>query len=126
MKNVFVRLSILVAAIMLYASCEKETFVGAEDLPQKGIAFLSDNFQGAKANHVKKEDEGLGGVEYTVYLDNGITVKFDKNGNWEEVNAPDGQTIPTGFIPSKIVSYVRDHYPNEGINSIDKENNRYD
>jgi len=126
MKNVFLRLSIVVAAVLLYTSCEKETFVGAEDLPQKGITFLSDHFSGAKASNVKKEKERLNGLEYTVYLDNGITVKFDKDGNWTEVDAPDDRTIPTSFIPSKIVSYVNEHYPQEGINSIDKEKNKYD
>lgn len=126
MKSIFLRFSVLVAAVVLYTSCEKETFIGVEDLPQQGVKFLADHFSEAKASHVKKEKDGLSGTGYTVYLDNGTTVKFDKNGNWEEVDAPDGSTIPTDFIPSKIVDYVREHYPQEGINSIDKEKNRYD
>jgi len=126
MKNVVFKMGVLVMALFVFASCEKESFVGVDDLPSNGVSFLSAHFSGAKATNVKKEKEGLNGTEYTVYLDNGITVKFDKNGNWEEVDAPDGKPIPTSFIPQKIVDYVDANYKNERINSIDKEKNRYD
>jgi hypothetical protein len=53
-------------------------------------------------------------------------VKFDKNGTWEEVDAPDNLAIPISFIPNKIVDYVTEYYPSADINGIDKEKSKYD
>lgn len=125
MKKIISSLCVLTIALV-FASCEKEEFVGIDSLPQNGVAFLEQHFSGVKTSSVKKEKEGLSGTEYTVYLENGITIKFDKNGNWEEVDAPDNIALPTSFIPGKIVGYVEEHYASAGINSIDKERNRYD
>lgn len=124
MKNVMY--SVMALVVVLFASCEKEEMIGVDGLPGTGVTFLEQHFTGVKVSNVKKEKEGLNGTEYTVYLENGIRVKFDKNGNWEEVEAPDNIAIPTSFILDNIVAYVAEHYPNTGINSIDKERNRYD
>ena len=118
--------SVMALAVVLFASCEKEEMIGIDGLPATGNTFLEQHFTGVKVNNVKKEKEGLSGTEYTVYLENGTRVKFDKSGNWEEVEAPDNIAIPTSFIPDNIVAYVAEHYPNIGINSIDKERNKYD
>lgn len=111
---------------LVFTSCDKEEMIGVEGLPNEASAFLASHFADIKVSNVKKEKEGLSGTEYTVYLQNGVQVKFDKNGNWEDVEAPNGQALPTSFIPTKIVEYVQANYPTEGINSIDKERNRYD
>lgn len=124
MKNIIV--SVLAVTAVLFASCEKEELIGIDGLPSLSATFLEQHFAGLKVSNVKKEREGLGGTEYTVYLENGVKVKFDKNGNWDEVDAPDNHAIPTSFIPENIVDYVATHYPDAGINSIDKDNNRYD
>ncbi|HMR20162.1 MAG TPA: PepSY-like domain-containing protein [Sphingobacterium sp.] len=125
MKNIVYSLGVLLMTLV-FVSCEKEEFIMVDGLPKSGSEFLEQHFSGAKVSNVKKEKEGLNGTEYTAYLESGITVKFDKNGNWEEVEAPNNDALPTSFIPAKIVEYVQEHYPSFGINSIDKEKNRYD
>jgi hypothetical protein len=118
----FIALVVLVFSM----SCEKEEFVGVDDLPTAGVNFLDQYFTGIKVSNVKKEKEGLSGTEYTAYLENGMVVKFDKNGTWEEVDAPDNLAIPISFIPNKIVDYVTEYYPSADINGIDQEKSKYD
>lgn len=125
MKNIVLGIGALFM-VLFFASCEKEEMIDAEGLPTASTTFLGEHFAGITVSNVKKEKEGLNGTEYTAYLQNGVQVKFDKNGNWEDVEAPNGQALPTSFIPAKIVEYVQTNYPSEGINSIDKERNRYD
>jgi len=121
MKNRFLRVGVLVAALFMYASCEKEkAMIGLDELPGSGAAFLSDHFGDATVGNIKKERDSKG-TDYTAYLGNGIKVKFDGNGDWKEVEAPRGRTIPTTFIPHQIVAYVTETYPNLGINGIEKE-----
>jgi len=115
------RVGTLAAALFIYASCEKEkSTIGMDELPGSGAAFLSDHFGDATVGNIKKERDGKG-TDYTAYLGNGIKVKFDGNGDWKEVEAPRGRTIPTTFIPQQIVDHVTENYPNLGINGIEKE-----
>lgn len=125
MRNIVLGISTLFM-VVLFASCEKEEMIGMDGLPAAGASFLNEHFSDIVVSNVKKEKDGLSGTEYTAYLQNGVQVKFDKNGNWEEVDAPDNMAIPTSFIPGKIVAYIAEHYPSAEINSIDKERNRYD
>ncbi len=84
-------------------------------------SFLNTYFPSIKVMKVEVESNK---VEYD--LANGVDVDFDLNGNWINVDAPDGQTIPNGFIPTEIVNYVKANYPNNAFNSIEKKNNGYE
>ena len=66
------------------------------------------------------------GKEYEARLENGITVKFDKGGNWEDVDAPGNSALPTSFILTPIVTYIEAEYPEAGINDVDKERHGFD
>lgn len=120
--------SLLLALVMVVAlsSCEKEEVVGIEEIPSVGQAFLDEHFGDQTVVSVKREKESSEGGEYEVRLDNGVTVKFDKGGNWEDVDAPVNGSLPTTFILTPIVDYVEAEYPNVGINGIDKERQGFD
>ena len=107
-------------------SCDKEELISTENLPATANTFLSEYFADVKVLSVTREKEGTT-TDYQVLLDNGIEVKFDKNGNWDEVEAlTDTDAIPTSFIPEAVVTYVQENYENAGINNIDKEKNGFD
>ena len=120
--------SLLLALVMVVAlsSCEKEEVVGIEEIPSVGQAFLDEHFGDQTVVSVKREKESSEGVEYEVRLDNGVTVKFDKGGNWEDVDAPVNGSLPTTFILTPIVDYVEAEYPNVWIKGIDKERQGFD
>lgn len=127
MKNVY-GLLLAFLMVLVISSCEKEKeeIVGVEQVPTIGQTFLKDHFGAQKVVSVKKEKEGSEGTEYEARLDNGVTVKFDKDGNWKDVDAPNNMSLPTTFVLKSIVNYVEAEYPNAGINSIDKERQGFD
>jgi len=121
MKNMLLRVGALASALFMCASCEKEeTMIGIDELPGGSVAFLSEHFGGVTIGNIKKERNSKG-TDYTTYLDNGVKVKFDGNGDWKEVEAPRGRTVPTSFIPQQIVDYVAENHQNLGVNCIEKE-----
>ena len=66
----------------------------------------------------KETDKGV--VLYDVDFKNGHEVTFDSNGEWLEVDAPDGQSIPAGIVPVTIEQYLEQNYSGYGVNDITK------
>lgn len=121
------KLATLLAVVFVFGSCEKEEIIDVNGLPSMASNFLNENFNEIKVLSVIREKETLSGTEYQVLLNNGVEVKFDKSGNWIEVDARENlASIPTGFILAPIVSYVVDNYKDAGVNSIEKENYGFD
>jgi len=127
MKKLLLSIALLFSIAALTISCDKETLIDETGLPKNATEFLSQNFNGVKILTVVEEKEGLSGKEYDVLLDNGIEVKFNKNGEWLDIDAKtDTATLPDSLIPTSILNYVKEKYPAAGINSIEKENHGYD
>lgn len=119
---------ILIAMLALFTlvSCDKETNIQSGDLPSAASTFLSTYFADMGIANTKKEKEGIFGREYSVRLEDGTEIDFDKDGDWIEVDGAGNSPIPTGFILDPIVAYVAEHYPNTAISSIEKERNGFD
>lgn len=127
MKSIILKLTLLFAVSFFVMSCDKDELIDVNNLPAVANTFLKDHFKDVRVLSVTRENDPLTGSEYEVLLDNGIEVKFDKNGNWTEVEArANTAAIPTTFILESIVNYVKETYPTAGINGIDKEKNGYD
>lgn len=103
----------------------QETVIKMTELPKTAQDFISKNFVGQKVSQAVK-DKGMISTDYEVWLDNGTKIKFDGNGNWEEVDGENDAAIPTGFISAKIVSYVSKNFPTHKISKIEKDSNSYD
>lgn len=126
MKKLVLKVSALCFAVITLVSCDKEEVVTVDQIPTTANAFLNEHFSGIQVLSAVKEKDALSGTDYEVLLNNGIEVKFDKNGNWDEVEARDDRAgIPTSFILPSVVAYVTAHYPTALINSIDKEKNGF-
>ncbi|MDE5785060.1 MAG: PepSY-like domain-containing protein, partial [Duncaniella sp.] len=91
-----------VAATALW-SCgdDDDKPVPANDLPAAARSFLATYFPETGIYSVEKDREG-----YDVSLSDGHTVDFNLSGEWTDVEAPAGQTIPAGFYPAPIDAYV--------------------
>ncbi|MFD1165632.1 PepSY-like domain-containing protein [Sphingobacterium daejeonense] len=127
MKKLLLSITLLFSIAALMISCEKETVVSEGNLPNTAAQFLSKNFNGVKILSVVEEKEGLSGLEYDVLLENGIEIKFNKNGEWLDIDAQnDSAALPDSLIPTSILSYVKQNYPNTGINSIETARHGYD
>ena len=127
MKKLILAFTILFSIATLTMSCNKETVVTEDQLPSTASQFLNQHFNNVKILSIVEEKEGLSGKEYDVLLDNGIEIKFDKNGEWLDIDAKaDTTSLPESLIPASINSYVKQNYANAGINSIEKEKHGYD
>ena len=101
-----------------------EVVVTQKDLPQAAQTFLNTFFNGYTVLKIEKETNGNITL-YDVDLQGGYEVVFNNAGDWIEVDAPDGQSIPDGIAPPVIAEYVNSNYPDYGINEINRTGNGY-
>lgn len=131
MKKTLFGLSLLAMVSFATVSCDDDKVIPEGELPQNSQNFISEHFAGQSYSRIEKD-----GRNYSVKLGergSQIEVDFDANGNWVEVDADDHIHLPTGFINSSIVGYVKTNYPvpapNEAqsnINSIEKKASGFD
>ncbi|MCH5229036.1 MAG: PepSY-like domain-containing protein [Muribaculaceae bacterium] len=124
----FIRPAIFIAILGLtFASCsdDKDEPIDFNQLPTISQNFIKTYFTNVEiVNIIYEKDKN--NHEYEVDLENGFELTFNKEGDWTDVNAPNGQTIPDGIAPESIANYVSENYPDYGINEISKEKNGYD
>lgn len=127
MNKRLINVALLWAVACIAVACDKEEIIDIDKLPTAANTFLNEHFNAVEILSVTREKETFSGAEYEVLLNNGNEIKFDKNGNWTEVEAgKDTDALPVSFILEPIVSYVEANYDDAGINSIDKEKNGFD
>lgn len=107
------------------ARAQKVQKIELNDLPEKAQAFIQKNFTKEKARYILKETEDLLDIEYKVAFLDKIKIKFDKKGEWKEVDGH-RQAIPTRFIPEKILNYIKKSFPNNEVVKIEKDRKSYE
>lgn len=73
--------------------------VPTDSLPAQATAFIKEIFPGATVTEVENE---FAKRCYDVDLSNGYDVKFDYSGNWVEIDAPDGATLPSSTLSALV------------------------
>ncbi len=97
----------------------RDVAVSPERLPKVSKDFLSEYYHGVKISSVVIDyDDNV--MVYDVDLANGHDVTFGPTGEWVEVDAPEGETIPSGIVPEIIVNYLDEYYLGYGVNDITK------
>lgn len=97
----------------------------ASVLPEAAKTIISNNFK-AKVSLVKIEKDFGKIKEYEVILTDGTEISFDGKGNWENVETNVSKSVPTGFIPSSVSSYVKKNQPKTKIVGIEKSRGGYE
>ncbi len=95
----------------------KTTKVSEQSLPQNSKNTISENFPSNEVKSVKKDSDS----NYKVKFDDGVSVSFDKDGNWQKVTTNSKTTVPSDMVPEKISSYVSKNHSNQKIKSIEKQ-----
>lgn len=119
MKKLFL-IMMSVVALATFVSCDDKPVV-ADKLPSKAKTFLSTYFPGVDIVSVIKEADG----DYDVHLADFSEVEFRSNGDWKKVDC-EGRAVPVGYFPESISTYVLNHYPENYIEDITFERNRYE
>ncbi|WP_333596472.1 PepSY-like domain-containing protein [Chryseobacterium flavum] len=94
--------------------------ISASQLPKAAKTFLTVHFKGIPVSSAIEDREIYGIDDYKVYLNNGMKIEFDSNGNWKEADGKH-QKLPYGFIPASIRNYTARNFPNTYIVKIEKE-----
>lgn len=101
---------------MAMVSCDDDDDpIAPTELPASAKIFLDTYYPGVKITSATEND-----YEYQVDLANGHEVDFNLDGEWTEVDAPMGETVPDGFYPTEIQFYVASLPDAIGINEISK------
>lgn len=118
MKKIYRFIPLALVALMgvaLWSCSDDDKPEILENLPSSAKTFLATYYPSVNIISVTKDKD-----EYDVRLSNGHSVEFNKSGEWTDVDAPAGQTIPGGFYPAAIDEYISTSYANSGINEISR------
>ncbi len=122
MKNAKKIAGVFVLIFMLMGgfTSAQDRAIQVNQLPKTAKNFLVSHFKGIPVSSAIEDREIYGVDEYKVYLNNGIKMEFDSNGNWKEVDG-NHQKLPYGFIPVSIRNYSAKNFPNTYIIKIEKK-----
>ncbi len=114
--GVFILIFLLIGGLI----SAQDRAISPNQLPKAAKTFLAGYFKGIPVSSAIEDREIYGVDEYKVYLNNGMKMEFDSNGNWKEVDGKH-QKIPYGFIPASIKKYSSRNFPNTYIVKIEKK-----
>lgn len=133
MKKKFLTLivtALLTAGSVNMISCsgnepqETETEITVDQLPESIKEFVNKYFYGYSIEKIEKEVED----NITLYhldLEEGYSLTFNDTGEWLQVTAPYGKTIPTGFIPEAVMQTLNQRFPGYGLNQVNTTGEGY-
>lgn len=93
-------------------------------LPDEAEAFLKDNFASAAVKDVKYEKRLLKGKTYFACLEDGVEIKFDKNGKWKEISSS-AQNLPSSLLPKPLAEVLDKKEPEAKISKIERKGYGY-
>ncbi len=107
--------------LLAAGACSKESVVPEDKLPASIQHYLREHFPDNAILQVVKDRDGLN-VSYEVVLEGSFKLDFNRK---NEVKDIEGATrLPDSVIPSKILSYVNEKYPDNFIKSWELDDNR--
>lgn len=120
-------LSLMLATIV--ASLSVTMFAGTpinqSELPMAAQTFITNYFSKDQVRKVEK-DNGRRGLEYEVDFISGAEVDFTSDGNWKEVKAARGTSVPSAIVPTAIAKYVDTNFNGLTIVEISRKRGGYE
>lgn len=115
----------IIASLILFAGAATnlalaDTPISQSELPQAAQTFIATYFSGDQVRKVEK-DHGRRGVQYEVEFISKAEIDFDANGEWREVKAARGASVPDGIVPEAIASYVNTNFPGIAVKEISRK-----
>lgn len=121
------KILLLVTAIVMLSTTLRAEEVREEiefvKLPLMAQKIVQSYFDGTDITQIVKEKDKLK-VNYEVKFGDGTEVEFDNEGNWTEVEAPDGGSVPQRVVPGKILMYIRNNFKGAIVTKIERDRRR--
>ncbi len=102
-------LMLAIVAASVSATMLAGTPINRSELPEAAQTFITKYFSKDQVKKVEK-DNGRRGMEYEVDFTSGAEVDFTSDGNWKEVKAARGTSVPSAIIPAAIAKYVATNF----------------
>ena len=122
MKKI-IALGIFALALLMPGCSDKP--VAPEQLPVTVQTFIQQAFPGRTITYAEKDQE-LTGAKYDIVLNDGTRVEFDTDDEWDKIECPLTEPVPTALIPPSIATHIQANYPDALIVKIDRERNGYE
>lgn len=129
LTKIFVFLSV-VFGFMALPACngdenEIEITVDISHLPDVALQLIEDYF-GGKDNIAKIIEKEINSIKlYKVTLEDGIIIDFNDSGIWQQIDAPDGMTIPFSILPEPIQATLNYSYHGFGVTELNRDGENY-
>ncbi len=118
-------LSIAIVAAALTANAYAGTPIQQTELPNAARTFLTKHFANDQIRKAEK-DQGRRGMEYEVDLMSGAEIDFTSEGDWKEVKAAKGTSVPGDIVPAAIAKFVSTNFKGETIVEISRKRGGYE
>lgn len=120
-------LSLMLATIVasLSATMFAGTPINQSELPKAAQTFITQYFSKDQVRKVEK-DNGRRGMEYEVDFTSGAEIDFTSDGNWKEVKAARGTSVPSEIVPTAIAKYVDTNFKGQSIVEISRKRGGYE
>lgn len=127
MKRLTTLLGLFLVGAMFPFSVEaaEDRPITMKELPQVAHQFLTMHFPDTRIISLMQDDDTFD-RDYSVVLENGAEIEFNRSGKWEEVCCCSGSGVPDPIIPRQILEFVRKNYPSNRIVKITRERNGYE
>ncbi len=117
-------LTSVLLSISTFFSFDRERLIEFEQLPKASQEFIQTNFASHQIEYIIEESE-LTSTTYDVKFTNGDSIEFRGNGEWEEIDC-EYNNVPDTAVPAKLLDYVKAKHPNNAIEKLSREYNRYE
>ena len=125
MKKIFTLILMVAIAIVSSSTINAGTPINQSELPKACLTFITKHFLNEQIRKVEK-DNGRRGLEYEVDFVSGAEIEFNSNGDWKDVKAARGNSIPAAIIPSAISKYVATNFNGQSIVEISRKRGGYE
>lgn len=94
------------------------------NLPSSAESFLNKHFPDSQMTSVETDDDN----DVEVTLENGIRVKFDRRGTWEEINTKKNGLSESlkKLLPNQTLNYIAKNYPERSIRKVERKKYGYE
>jgi hypothetical protein len=114
MKKAIVLL--LALASLPFLACADDKPIDKSELPAQALKFIGTHFADSKISFASV-DRDLFDKTYDVLFSDGVTLSFDKRGEWKDVDCKKAR-VPEAIIPDAIRQHVTDNHSANFVREI--------